>query len=149
MKTIHSIKKLLACGFAVIFAGALSFSSSGAEVQKGAQRLMPLQNLKTVGDVEALQRDDTVAMACAKCQTIYVAKVVNTAKGAEIQAAGGKPVQVIGTHACAGCNSTMEIVGHGKAKESKLTHTCKACGDESAFCCATKSGQPTKGMEKK
>lgn len=117
---------------------------------KGAQHLLHLQNLKTVGDVEALKPDDTFAMACGKCKTIFVTKVVNTAKGAEVLAAGGKPTQVIGTHACPGCGSTMEIVGHGKAKEAKLTHTCKACGDDSAFCCATKPGSAsTKGMDKK
>jgi hypothetical protein len=44
----------------------------------------------------------------------------------------------------------MEIVGHAKNKEATLTRTRKACGDDSAFCCATKPGSaPTKGMDKK
>jgi hypothetical protein len=33
--------------------------------------------------------------------------------------------------------------------DTELKHVCKACGDESAFCCATKPGAgATHGMEK-
>jgi hypothetical protein len=61
----------------------------------------------------------------------------------------GQPKELIGTHACAGCNSTLTVVGVQKAAHLELKHTCKACGDDSAFCCATKPGSAaTKGMEK-
>jgi hypothetical protein len=146
----YATRTLMVSAAVIALASMTPFSARGAEQMKGAQHLLHLQNLKTVGDVEALKPDDTFAMACGKCKTIFVTKVINTAKGAEVLAAGGKPTQVIGTHACPGCGSTMEIVGHGKAKEAKLTHTCKACGDDSAFCCATKPGSAqTKGMDKK
>ena len=55
---------------------------------------------------------------------------------------GGQPRELIGTHACAGCNSTITVVGHAKGDITELKHSCKVCGDDSAFCCATK------GMEK-
>ena len=58
--------------------------------------------------------------------------------------------QQIGTHACAGCNSTLTVTGHAKGDITELKHSCKACGDDSAFCCATtKDAKATKGMEKK
>jgi len=112
-------------------------SATGADQVKGGQKLMELNKVKTVGDIESLKVGDTFAMACAKCETIMVKKIVSTAKGAEVLAANGAPTRVLGKHLCSGCGATMEVVGHGKAKESKITHTCASCGDTSAFCCAT------------
>jgi hypothetical protein len=147
MKTTNKSNRWLlglACALAV--GVAIPVQVRAADQVKGVQKLLELNKVKTVGDVEALKVGDTFAMACAKCETIMVKEVVSTAKGAEVLAANGKPTKLIGKHLCPGCGSTIEIVGHGKAKESKITHTCTACGDTSAFCCATKSGSATKGM---
>lgn len=126
--------------------GGTAYAQNGAK--GGATKLMELNKVKTVGDIEALKVGDTFAMACAKCETIMVKQIVSTAKGAEVLAANGQPTKLIGKHLCTGCGANMEIVGHGKAKESKITHTCDKCGSDSAFCCATKPGSGTKGMEK-
>lgn len=126
---------------------------------KGGEHLGMLEKIDTLAQVEALKPDDTFAMVCTKCKTVYVKRVTQALKGAELLGGRGSsgPVGVrtapaknlIGTHACAGCNSTMEVTGHGKSKDMVLKHSCKACGDDSAFCCATKPGSPaTKGMEK-
>jgi hypothetical protein len=153
MRTIrtHS-KNILGIGIAYALAIAvwLPNTTHAGDQVKGAQKLSELNKVSNVGDLEALKVGDTLAMACAKCQTIIVKEVVSTAKGAQVLAADGKPTMLVGKHLCKGCGSTIEIVGHGKAKESKITHTCGSCGDTSAFCCATKplSGA-TKGMEKK
>jgi len=41
------------------------------------------------------------------------------------------------------------VTGHAKGDITELKHSCKVCGDDSAFCCATKPGsRATKGMEK-
>jgi hypothetical protein len=152
MKTSNLLNKTLVVPLAVIFVMTMWLTSTvrAADQMKGAELLLHLNPLKTVGEVETLKTGDTVAMACAKCKTIFVAKVVSTAKGAEILAANGKPTQLVGIHPCTGCKSTMEVVGQGRAKTDVIKHTCKACGDDSAFCCATKAGSaPTKGMEKK
>ena len=147
-----TVKTILGFGAACALAFAMSSPSTAtaADQVKGAQKLMELNKVKTVGDIEALKVGDTFAMACAKCETILVKEVVSTAKGAEVLAANGKPTKLIGKHLCTGCGSNIEIIGHGKAKESKITHTCEKCGSDSAFCCATKPGSgATKGMEKK
>jgi len=108
-----------------------------------------LNKIETKAQADALKPDDTFAMVCAKCKTVYVTRVKQGVKGAQILMEGGQPKELIGTHACAGCNSTIEVTGHGKGKEMVLKHSCKACGDDSAFCCATKPGSAaTKGMEK-
>lgn len=149
MKTVNRTILGTAMAFALAMIVWLPTTATAAEQVKGAQKLLELNKIKTVGDIEALKPGDSFAMACAKCETIIVAEVVSTAKGAEILAAGGKPTKLIGKHLCKGCGSTIEIVGHGKAKESKITHTCQTCGSDSAFCCATKPGSgPTKEMEK-
>jgi len=116
---------------------------------KGAEHLLMLNKIETKAQADALKPDDTFAMVCAKCKTVYVTRVKQGVKGAQILMEGGQPKELIGTHACAGCNSTIEVTGHGKGKEMILKHSCKACGDDSAFCCATKpTSGATKGMEK-
>lgn len=119
--------------------------------KKGGQILKEMTAIRTLKDVEALKPGDTVAMACSKCQTIWVSQVKKNAKGAEIQKAGGKkPTQLVGKHQCPGCKSEITVQGVGKGKERVIKHTCKSCGDKSAFCCATKAGAgATKGMDKK
>lgn len=148
MKIVNKTILGTATAFALAMAGWLPTPANAADQVKGAQKLMELNKVKTVGDIEALKVGDTFAMACAKCETILVKEVVSTAKGAEVLAANGKPTKIIGKHLCPGCGSNIEIIGHGKAKESKITHICEKCGSDSAFCCATRPGSATKGMEK-
>ncbi len=116
---------------------------------KGGEHLLMLQGINTKQEVDALKTDDRIGMVCAKCKTVYVMRVKQGVKGAQILVEGGQPKELIGTHACAGCNSTLTVVGHAKGDITELKHSCKACGDDSAFCCATKPGSgATKGMEK-
>lgn len=116
----------------------------------GEHQLMLLKEVKTTKDAAALKDDDTMAMVCSKCRTVWVTRVKQGVKGAQLLMEGGQPKELIGTHACAGCNSTITVTGHAKGDITELKHSCKACGDDSAFCCATtKDAKPTKGMEKK
>ena len=109
--------------------------------QKGAERLQSLSKVATYGDLENLKSGDKFVMVCSKCQTVMM-HTVSKSKGRDIPTMTAK-------HLCTGCNSTIETVGHGKAKNDKVTHTCSGCGDGSVFCCSTsKDGKPTKGMEK-
>jgi hypothetical protein len=153
MKTNNSITKRLglACA-ALALAASLPLAARGAEQMKpmkGAEHMLMLQGIKTKQDVDALKADDSIAMVCAKCKTVWVTRVKPGVKGAEILNEHGQPAEVIGTHACKGCNSTLAVVGVQKGAHTELKHSCKVCGDESAFCCATKPGAATKGMEKK
>ena len=156
MKTVNK-KNILVTGMAIamVFAAWLPTTASAADEtkpmkpMKGAEHLLMLNKVETKAEADALKPDDTFAMVCAKCKTVYVTRVKQGVKGAQILMEKGQPKELIGTHACAGCNSTIEVTGHGKGKETVLKHSCKACGDDSAFCCATKPGSgPTKGMEK-
>jgi hypothetical protein len=116
---------------------------------KGGEHLLMLQGVNTKQEVDALKSGDTIAMVCAKCKTVWVTRVKQGTKGAQLLMEGGQPKELIGTHACSGCNSTLTVVGVQKGAHTELKHSCKACGDDSAFCCATKPGSgTTKGMEK-
>ena len=152
MKTISLIRRHLElCAIATIVTviAAAATAADRSENLKGGQILLRMQEVKTQKDLGALKTDDHFAMVCAKCKTVWVTRVKEGVKGAQILNEGGKPVEIIGMHACPGCNSTMEVVGQQKGATTVLKHTCKACGADSAFCCATKPGSgPTKGMEK-
>ena len=115
---------------------------------KGGEHLLMLQGIKTRAEVDALKTDDSIAMVCAKCKTVWVTRVKQGVKGAQILNEQGQPTELIGTHACKSCNSTLTVVGHAKGDITELKHSCKACGDSSAFCCATTPGSgATKGMD--
>ena len=117
---------------------------------KGGEHMLMLKGVTTKVQVDALQTGDSMAMVCGKCKTVWVSRVKQGVKGAQLLMEGGQPKELIGTHACAGCNSTVTVTGVGRGKEMVLKHSCGACGDDSAFCCATKPGSgATTGMEKK
>lgn len=127
-------------------------TNSGSEQMKpmkGGEHMLMLNPVNTTQDVDALKTDDAIAMVCAKCKTVWTTRVKRGVKGAQILNEQGQPTELVGTHACKGCNSTLTVVGHAKGDITELKHSCKACGDNSAFCCATKAGSgATKGMEK-
>jgi formate-dependent nitrite reductase cytochrome c552 subunit len=124
MKTYRN-SILMAAAIATI---AFIPSAQAADQVKGATKLLELIQVKTVAEVETLKTDDTIAMVCVRCKTVWVSRVKQGMKGAEILMAGGKTKELIGTHACAGCKSTMTVVGHGKAKTDVIKHSCRACG---------------------
>lgn len=122
----------------------LTLGLSGAPSQagqKGAERLQSLSRVTTFGDLGNLKAGDKFVMVCGKCQTVMMHTVAKS-KGHDIPMMTSK-------HLCSGCNSTIETVGHGKAKTDKVTHICSGCGDGSVFCCSTAKGdKPAGGMEK-
>ena len=157
MKTVNK-KKLLSAGVAIAMAFAVWLPTTAhaqdetkpMKPMKGGEHQMMLNTLDTKEEADALKPDDSIAMVCAKCKTVYVTRVKQGVKGAQLLMEKGQPTELIGTHACTGCNSTITVTGHAKGNITQLKHSCGACGDDSAFCCATKPGSgATKGMEKK
>ena len=156
MKTVNK-KNILGAGVAVAMAlSAWLPTTAGAadetkpmKPMKGGEHLLMLQGIGTKQEADALKSGDSIAMVCVKCKTVWVSRVKKGAKGAQLLMEGGQPTEVIGTHACKGCNSKLTVVGHAKGDVTELKHSCGACGDDSAFCCATQPGSgATKGMEK-
>lgn len=97
----------------------------------------------TKAQADAVKPGDQIAMVCAKCKTVEVTLVTQDTKTKSKLIPGQK-------HLCAGCKSTITVVGSKAHNQEVIKHVCEACGDESAFCCATtKTAQATKGMEKK
>lgn len=146
MKTQKNLLANLARTLAVIAAtGLLTLPLLTSAQEKGATKLIQLNSIKTVADAEAVQPGDTVIMSCPKCKDSWVTIVTPSTK------TGAKPeTSTVARHECPGCENKYVTEGHGKAKTSKLVHTCKMCGSEDAFCCVMKKGSgPTPGMEKK
>ena len=158
MKTVKTLGKTIlgtSTVFALAMAAFVPLTASAADEakpmkpMKGGEHMLMLNKIETKQDLDALKTDDSIAMVCAKCKTVWVTRVKQGVKGAQILAEGGQPKELIGTHACAGCKSTLTVVGVQKGAHTELKHSCGACGDDSAFCCATKPGSgATKGMEK-
>lgn len=155
MNTVNK-KNLRGAGVAIMIAFAAWFPTTANAAEetkpmkpmKGGEHML-MQSVTTKQQVDALKPGDSVAMVCAKCKTVWVTRVKQGVKGAQLLNEHGLATELIGTHDCKGCNSKLTVVGHAKGDLVELKHTCGACGDDSAFCCATKPGSgATKGMEK-
>lgn len=151
----HILLNRIVLGFGL--AGGLAFTSGCAtntstgdrmQPMKGGEHQMMLNTIKTTQDLDALGTGDDIAMVCAKCKTLWITRVKQGVKGAQLLMENGPRTELVGTHACAGCSSILTVVGVQKGAHTELKHSCGACGDDSAFCCATKPGSgPSQGME--
>ena len=154
MKTVNK-KNFLSAGVAIALTMAVWLPTTATAADepmkpmKGGEHMLMLQGINTKAQADALKPDDTIAMVCAKCRTVWTTRVKQGVKGAELLLGNGKTTELVGTHACKGCKSTITVIGHVKGDITELKHSCGACGDDSAFCCATKlGGSATKGMDK-
>ena len=109
----------------------------------GAGQLMS-KPIRTLEDLSALQPGDMMVMSCPKCKNVTIRYVEPTFKAME-------PKDKVKTqHTCPSCNTTITVEGGGKAKKDVVKHVCEKCGSKDASCCVMKkSGETTKGMEKK
>ncbi len=89
------------------------------------------QNLMNPPSAVALTSGNN-AMACAKCGTEWFARPIAAAKAMEPK------TQLVARHLCNGCDTTITVEGHGKAKRDVVMHKCNPCGVESRTCCSTK-----------
>lgn len=145
MKTTSHIPKKLALTCAAValgLAALLPLTARAADQMKGAEHLLHLQGIKTKAEADALKPGDTIAMVCVKCKTVAIQRVT-------VEKGHIKTVTPGEKHLCTGCNTYIKVVGTGKQAKDEVKHVCEGCGDDSAFCCATKPGSgATKGMEK-
>ena len=147
MKTTKRICKFTALSTMILAVVAVPWLPGSARAadqmkpMKGAEHLMMLNHINTPAQAGELKPGDTIAMACAKCKSVVVERVTTEKGHIKLVTPGEK-------HLCPGCQSTVEVVGTGKGAHDAVKHVCKACGDDSAFCCATTpNAKPTKGME--
>jgi hypothetical protein len=138
---------LIGSTLAVAFMLGSGLTSTASAADKGSGRGgagdLLLKPITTPAEVEALKPGDEVAMVCSKCKSVVVHRVTTEKGHIKTMTVGEK-------HACPGCESTIEVTGFGKGKKDQVKHVCQKCGDDSAFCCATKpgAGRKTSGMEK-
>ena len=140
-KTLPLITFGMAAAFALALAASLPITARAAEQMKGGPHMKHLMAVNTEAEAEALKPGDEIAMVCTKCKSAMVHNVTREKGHIEVMTVGTK-------HLCPGCNSTITAVGTGKGKHDQVKHTCEKCGDDSVFCCASKPGAGTKGMEK-
>jgi len=74
------------------------------------------------------------AMSCPKCADVLKTELNPQAKGAQVLT--GNASKLVARHTCAGCDTTIAIVGFGKARRSVATHKCTADVPNPATCCA-------------
>ena len=134
-----------AASLALAMVGLMAGPGSALAQEKGAEKLIQLKPVKTVGDLQALEVGDTIVMSCPKCKDTYATVVEKTFK-----AVNPEELKTVTIHLCSACETKVVTKGHGKQAKEVLVHTCKACGSKDAFCCVMKKGSgPTPGMGEK
>lgn len=143
MKTINPLGHYLTRVTLMAAVAVLAFLPIRTLAQeKGAERLLKLQRLNTVADVEKVEAGDTIVMSCPKCKDTWVKVVQPMGKGGRQETAN------IQRHECPGCDTKIVTEGVGKQAKSVVKHTCKQCGSEDMSCCVMKKGAgPTPGMD--
>jgi len=143
MKTIQHLGQYLTRATLVAAVAGLALLPTHALAQeKGAERLMKLNRLNTVADVQKVDAGDTIVMSCPKCKDVWITVVENTGK-----AVNPKETKTVLRHQCPGCETKLVTEGVGKQAKNVVKHICKQCGSEDAFCCVIKKGSgPTSGM---
>ena len=122
-------------------AGHLNAQEKGSA--KGGAGQLTSKPIRNLGDLAAIQPGDMMVMSCPKCKNVSISYVEPTFKATEPKD------KVRAQHTCPGCNTTIVVEGHGKAKKDVVKHVCMSCGSKEASCCVMKQGgEPTKGMEK-
>jgi hypothetical protein len=145
MKTFQNIARRLTRGVALGAVTAWALMSGGLMAQeKGAERLLKLQRLDTVADVQKVEPGDKIVMCCPKCKDTWVTVVEKTGKAAHPQ----EKKRVL-RHECPGCQTRIMTDGLAKPPKDKVVHTCKHCGSTDAFCGVMKpDAGPAQGKEK-
>ena len=74
------------------------------------------------------------AMACPKCADVLTTVGNPHAKAGQVLA--GTATQKVIRHTCTACQTTMTVVGQGKARHTVATHKCSADVLNPTNCCA-------------
>lgn len=126
---------IVAVGLLFVAVWAPAGFAAGEEIP-----MAKFHEIKTKKDLDALPASSRIAMACSKCKSV----VTMSKKEAATKPGHGTVDEEIMVHQCPGCGGKIATKASGK--ETELTHVCSKCGDDSAYCCATKPGEKTHGM---
>ena len=143
MKTSQTGRAACVIALTIGFAMAIALGANAQNASISSKPWLALKKVESAKDFNELPATAQIAMACAKCKSVVIAvkRDVATKPG------HGTVEQLMTVDQCPGCGGKMTVRGD---KQTAMVHTCSKCGDDSAFCCATKPGSgSTKGMEKK
>jgi hypothetical protein len=147
MKTLERTRAMvcvsnlaLAIALVTLLWGQVQAQEQPTDKGAGAAKLLQLTPAKAPPPARAIAARP---MTCPKCKSEWISRTDYTARGAM------KPKVWVEKHLCDGCDTTISVAGHGKAKRDVVTHKCSSCGAPDMGCCATSNGaRPTKGMGK-
>ena len=146
MNSINRFSKTLTMTvLALAFATAVTIPTPVFAQEKGAHKLMRLNPVATVQDLQKVDSGDTIIMSCPKCKDTYAAVVEKSFKGTT-----GDQLKTVAVHLCPTCETKVVTKGSGKSAKETLAHTCKSCGSKEVSCCVMKKGEVgTPGMDDK
>jgi hypothetical protein len=118
------------------------FGTARAE-QKGAERLLQLNQVATTRNLQPAKPGDALSMTCPKCKDKTTAVVEQTFKTGH-----PREIRSVTTHLCNGCDTKTVTLGQGKTQTSQVVHTCTESSRQVASCCAmTKVTAPASGTD--
>ena len=88
------------------------------------------QALIEQGAAKSVVADTSKPTACANCKNEYLTREDWTVKGLI------KPKVTSVKHLCPGCETSVSVIGGGKAKHDVVTHKCDSCRSVALTCCS-------------
>jgi hypothetical protein len=136
------VVKLTTLSGCVLALCSLTFQARAGTQSSWAGHPRQLQPITTSEQVSALKPGSIIVMTCANCKTTQIAEV-------DKKHGSFGWFQPKTKHPCPGCGGYLEPTVAPNPKgivPMRYVHTCSKCGSKSAFCCASKPGEKTKGM---
>ncbi len=137
------MKKMLSVGIIILSIVTSIGILKAQDYSKSSRPWGSFKKVETEKDYEALPDKSKIAMACSKCKSVTV---INK-KELATKPGHGMVEEVLVVDSCPGCGGKITTKSSGK--ETAMVHTCSKCGDDSPYCCATKSSEKTHGMSDK
>lgn len=130
LTSLTSIAAIIALSLSVSLSGQASESPA-----KGAVRLVSMHGAPAPRSSAQPGKAQPFHSDCGSCQTVTTTKTSNSARGAEVLTAGGKPVYTVASHGCGSCTTSSQVTGHGKMATTKSVHACTVATVASVGCC--------------
>jgi hypothetical protein len=131
MKTLNSIAASITATALLSALSVLWITNSALAQEKGAERLVKMQQASAPPALAKGQVASSVSMTCAKCKDTFVTV-------AEPPGRGGRPATaVVAEHQCPTCATRIETIGVGKQATTAVKHLCSESGTHA--CAMTKA----------
>ena len=123
-----SLTTTFAAALILSLAPTAAWSQNGAK--GGAADLVGSKPVQTTATTVSHDKQCAMAKPCPDCRTVTKSMTVTEGKQNLTK------TLPVAEHLCPNCKTSIQTTGHGKAKNTVVTHVCQKSVGKAASCCA-------------